>query len=78
MVDLSHRHFVGGMTIDAGPTGFPSDMTTSRGLWPGPRTDVGRGATTATPNPSRIGQTSRTSIGKYLLYLDQDTIFGFD
>jgi hypothetical protein len=66
------------MTVDAGPTGFPSDMTTGRGLWPSPRTKAGRGAATATPNPSRKGQTSRTSKGKYFLYLDQDTFFGFD
>jgi hypothetical protein len=49
---------------------FPSDMTTSRGLWPSPRTKAWRGVATATLNPSRIGQTSRTPIGKYLLYLD--------
>jgi hypothetical protein len=23
------------ISVDAGLTGFPSDMTTSRGLWPG-------------------------------------------
>jgi hypothetical protein len=61
-----------------GPTVFLSDMTTSCGLWPGPRTEAARGAATATPNPSKIGQTSRTPIGKYLLYLDQDTFFGSD
>jgi hypothetical protein len=62
--------------VDAGPTGFRSDTTTSRGFWPSPRTKAGRGAATATPNLSRIGQTSRTPIGKYLLYLDQDIFFG--
>jgi hypothetical protein len=56
--------------VDAGPTRFHSDMTTSRGFWPSPWTEAGRGTTTATLNPSRIGQTSRTPIGKYLLYLD--------
>jgi hypothetical protein len=45
--------------IDAGPIGFPSDMATSQGPWLGPRTEARRGATFATPNPSRIGQTSR-------------------
>jgi hypothetical protein len=64
--------------IEAGPTGFSSDTTISHGLWPGPRTKAGRGATTAIPNPSRIGQTSQTPIGKYLLYLDQYTFFGSD
>jgi hypothetical protein len=66
------------VSVDVGPTGFPRDMITSRGLWPGPWTEAGRGAAIATPNPSRIGQTSRTPIGKYLLYLDQDTFFGSD
>jgi hypothetical protein len=68
---------IGGL-IDAGPTGFPSDTTMSHGLWLGPRTEAGRGTTTATPSPSRISQTSRTPIGKYLLYLDHDTFFGSD
>jgi hypothetical protein len=45
--------------INARPTGFPIDMTTSRGSWLGPRTGAKRGATPATPNLSRIGQTSR-------------------
>jgi hypothetical protein len=65
-------------SVDAGPIGFPSDMTTSRELWPDPWTEAGRGAATATPNPSRIGQISQTHIGRYLLYLDQDTLFGSD
>jgi hypothetical protein len=58
------------VSVDVGLIGFPRDMITCRGLWPGPRTEAGRGAATATPNPSRIGQTSRTPIGNYLLYLD--------
>jgi hypothetical protein len=62
----------------AGPIGFPSDTTTSHGPWPGTWTEAGRGAATVTPNPSRIGQTSRTPVGKYLLYSDQNTFFGFD
>jgi hypothetical protein len=66
------------VSIDAGPTGFPSDMITSCGLWPGPRTKAARGAATATPNLSIICHTSRTPIVKYLLYLDQDTFFGSD
>jgi hypothetical protein len=41
--------------VDMGHIGFPNDTTASCGLWPGPRTEAGRGATTATPNPSRIG-----------------------
>jgi hypothetical protein len=64
--------------VNTGPIGFPSDMTTSRGLWPSPQTETRRGAATAIPNPSRIGQTSRTPIGKYLLNLVQDTFFGSD
>jgi hypothetical protein len=75
---VARRPHQGRVHVDVGPTGYPSDMTTSHGLWPGPRTEVGRGATTATPNPSRIGQTSRTPIGKYLLYFHQDTFFGSD
>jgi hypothetical protein len=59
--------------VDARLTGFRSDTTTSRGFWPGLRTEEGWGAATATPNSSRIGQTSWTHIGKYLLYLDHDT-----
>jgi ABC-type Fe2+-enterobactin transport system substrate-binding protein len=58
------------------PTGFRSATTISHGPWPGPRTEAGKGAATATPNPSRIGKTSQTLIGKYLLYLDQNTFFG--
>jgi hypothetical protein len=50
--------------VDAGPTGFLSDMTASRGPWPGPRTGARRGAASATLSPSRIGQTSRTPTGK--------------
>jgi hypothetical protein len=65
-------------SVDAGPTRFPCETTTSHGPWPGPRTEAGKGATTATPNPSRIGQTSRTPIGKYLQNLDQNTFFGSD
>jgi hypothetical protein len=64
--------------VDAEPTRFPSDMTTSHGPWSSPRTEAGKGEATATPNPSRIGQTSRTHIGKYLLNLDQNTFFGSD
>jgi hypothetical protein len=45
--------------VDTGPIGFPSNMTASRGPWLGPRTRARRGATSATPSPSRIGQTSR-------------------
>jgi hypothetical protein len=45
--------------IDAGPTGFPSDMTMSREPWPSPWTGARRGAASATTNLSRIGQTSR-------------------
>jgi hypothetical protein len=45
--------------VDAGLTGFPSDMTTSCGPWPGPWTGARRGAASAAPSPSRIGQTSR-------------------
>jgi hypothetical protein len=64
--------------VDVGPTGFSSDTTTSRGPWPGPRTEAEKGAATATPNPSRICQTSRIPIGKYLLNLDQNTFFVSD
>jgi hypothetical protein len=49
-------------SVDAGPTGFRSGMTTSRGPWPGPRTGARRGAASAIPNPSRIGQTSWISM----------------
>jgi hypothetical protein len=45
------------MAVDAGPTGLPSKATTDHGSWPGPRTEARRGATSAIPNPSRIGQT---------------------
>jgi hypothetical protein len=44
--------------VDVGPTGFRSDVTTSHGPWPGPRTKARRGTTSATLNSSRIGQTS--------------------
>jgi hypothetical protein len=47
------------LSIDAGPTGSPSDMITSHGPGPGPQTEAGRGTAIATPNQSRIGQTSR-------------------
>jgi hypothetical protein len=72
----SHKGYKG--FVDAGPTGLPSNMPTSRGPWPNPRIEAGRGATTDTPNPSRIEQNSRTPTEKYLLYLDQDTFFGSD
>jgi hypothetical protein len=45
--------------VDVGPTGFSNDMTTSHGPWPSPQTKARRGATSASPNPSRIGQTSQ-------------------
>jgi hypothetical protein len=45
--------------VDAGSTGFPNNVTTSRGPWPSPRTRARRGVASATPDPSRIGQTSR-------------------
>jgi hypothetical protein len=64
--------------VDAGPTRFPCDMTTSHGPWSGPRTETGKGATTSIPNPSRIGQTSRAPKWKYLLNFDQNTFFGSD
>jgi hypothetical protein len=48
--------------VDAGPTGFPSNVTTSRGSWPGPRIEAERGAASATLDPNRIGQTSRIPI----------------
>jgi hypothetical protein len=64
--------------VDAGPIGFPSDATTSRGPWPSLQTKAGRGVATTTPKPSRIGQTGWTPIGKYLLYLVHDTFFGSD
>jgi hypothetical protein len=41
--------------VDAGLIGFPSDVTTNRGPRPGPRAKARRGATSATPTPSRIG-----------------------
>jgi hypothetical protein len=44
--------------VDVGPIGFPSDVTTNRGPWLGPRAEARRGAASATPTPSRIGQTS--------------------
>jgi hypothetical protein len=45
--------------VDAGSTGFRNDVTTSRGPWPDPQTGARRGVSSTTPNPSRIGQTSR-------------------
>jgi hypothetical protein len=42
------------VSVDAGLTGFSSNVTTSRGPWPGPRIEAGRGAASATPDPSRI------------------------
>jgi hypothetical protein len=48
--------------VDAGPIGFHSEVTTNRGPWPGPRAGARRGAASATPTPSRIGQTSRIPI----------------
>jgi hypothetical protein len=47
------------VTVDVGPTGFPSDVTIGRGPWPGPQAEARRGAASATPTPSRIGQTSQ-------------------
>jgi hypothetical protein len=41
--------------VDAGPTGFPNDMTTSHGPWPSLQTRARRGITSTTPNLSRIG-----------------------
>jgi hypothetical protein len=41
--------------VDAGPTGFPSNVTASRGPRTGPRTEAGGGAASVTPDPSRIG-----------------------
>jgi hypothetical protein len=49
----AQRHF------DAGPTGFPSNVTIGHGPWLGPWTEARRGVAFATPTPSRIGQTSR-------------------
>jgi hypothetical protein len=48
--------------VDAGPTGFPNNVTASRGPWPGPQTGARRGVASTTPNPSIIGQTSRISM----------------
>jgi hypothetical protein len=45
--------------VDAGPTWFPNNVTTSHGPWPDPRTGARRGVASTTPDPSRIGQTSR-------------------
>jgi hypothetical protein len=47
------------VTVDEGPTGFSSNVTTSCGPWPGPRIEAGKGAASATSDPSRIDQTSR-------------------
>jgi hypothetical protein len=47
------------VSVDAGPTWFSSNVTTSRGTWPSPQTEAGKGAASATPDPSRIDQTSR-------------------
>jgi hypothetical protein len=41
--------------VDAGPIGFPSDVTTNHGPWPSPRAKARRDATSVTPTPSRIG-----------------------
>jgi hypothetical protein len=45
--------------VDAGPTGFRSSVTIGHGPWPGLRAEARRDAASATPTPSRIGQTSR-------------------
>ena len=47
------------LAVDAGPTGFPNNVTMSRGPWPGPRTRTRRGVAPTTPNPNRIGQTNQ-------------------
>jgi hypothetical protein len=44
-----------GGLIEAGPTGFRNNVTTSHGPWPSPRVEARRGAASATPTPSRIG-----------------------
>jgi hypothetical protein len=44
--------------VDAGPIGFPSEVTTNHGPWPSLRAEARRGAASATPTPSRIAQTS--------------------
>jgi hypothetical protein len=48
-----------GRSVDVGPIGFPNNVTTSRGPWPGPLNRSRRGVSSTTPNPSRMGQTSR-------------------
>jgi hypothetical protein len=47
--------------VDAGPIGFPNNMTMSHGPWPDPQTGARRGIASTTPNPSRIGQISQIS-----------------
>jgi hypothetical protein len=53
------KSFLDQISVDAGPIGFPGDMTISHGPWPGPQMKARRGAMSATPNPSRIGHTSQ-------------------
>jgi hypothetical protein len=56
----THAWMIREESVDAGPTRFSSNVTTSRG--PGPWTKAGRGAASTTPDPSRLGQTSRITI----------------
>jgi hypothetical protein len=57
----SHLYYLqpwGFLAVDAGPIGFSSNVTTSHGPWSSPWIEAGRGAASATPDLSRIGQTS--------------------
>jgi hypothetical protein len=41
--------------VNTGPIGFPNNMTTSHGPWPGPWTRTRKGVAFTTPNVNRIG-----------------------